>query len=145
MKKLILVALTVGLVMGTEKPKKDDGKKGATALEGNWEVVSLTGNGKENDDAKGYRVVFQGKTLTVKGKEGGKTVTTFKIDPKKKTIDLIPTKGDNKGKTQKGIYELKKGRLTICFVGPGKDRPTKFTSEKGSGNSLVVLKRAKSK
>jgi uncharacterized protein (TIGR03067 family) len=143
--RFFLVALTVGLVLGAEKPKKDDGKKGAKGLEGTWEAVSLTVNGISFDHAKGYKVVFQVKTMTVKGNVEGSPVTTFKIDPKKKTNDFVLTEGAYKGKTQKGIYELKEGRLTICLAGTGKDRPTKFTSEKGSGHSLVVLKRAKSK
>lgn len=40
-----------------------------------------------------------------------------------------------------GIYELKEDRLTYCFAQPGEDRPKTFKVAKGSGYTLVRLKR----
>jgi uncharacterized protein (TIGR03067 family) len=142
MKRLILAALVVGLVVGADKPKKDDGQKGATALEGTWVVVSVTEDGREKEKGKGAQLVFQGKTVTVKTPEGDHK-GTFKIDTKKKTIDLTP---DDKGKkVMKGIYQLKGGDLELCFARPDKDRPKDFTAGKASGQGIVLLKLTKSK
>jgi uncharacterized protein (TIGR03067 family) len=142
MKRFVLAALVVGFLVGADDPAKD--KKGAKGLEGTWQVVSATEDGKANDKMKGRQVIFKGDTVTVKAEQGDMKAT-FKADPKKKTIDLTPTEGKNKDKTFKGIYELKKGGLKICFAGPDKDRPKEFSSEAGSGHILVALKRAKAK
>jgi uncharacterized protein (TIGR03067 family) len=144
MKKFILVALAAGLLVGADDPKKGDGKKGAKGLEGTWTIVSFTQNGKDNDELKDTQVVFKGKNVTVKTKDGDQK-GTFQIDPKKKTIDLTPTEGGQKGKTMKGIYQLKGDDLKVCHSRVGKDRPKDFTAGEGSGNALIVLKRAKAK
>ena len=52
--------------------------------------------------------------------------------------------GAASGETQLGIYEIKDDMLKICFAKPDKPRPTEFSAEEGSGNTLVVLKRLKS-
>jgi uncharacterized protein (TIGR03067 family) len=135
-------ALAAGLLLAADKPNKDDGNKKAKGLEGTWVVVSLTANGKPNDDAKDTKVVFEGKNITVKTKNGDRK-STFKIDPKKKTIDIVRKEKDGE-KTSKGIYQLKGDELKICFARPDKDRPKDFTAAEDSGHTLVVLKRAKS-
>lgn len=58
-----------------------------------------------------------------------------KIDPTKKpkTIDLIHSKEPDKGKTQRAIYKLERGKLTMCSAIPGKhemERPIEFTTRK---------------
>jgi uncharacterized protein (TIGR03067 family) len=144
MNRYVLAALSVGLLVGADDPSKDKGKKGATALEGTWVVVSATEGGREDKDLKNVEIVFKGNNIVLKTKDGDITAT-FRIDPKKKTFDLTPADGPGKGKTFKGIFQLKGDELKVCHAPPGKDRPKDFTSEKGSRNVLVVLKRAKDK
>jgi uncharacterized protein (TIGR03067 family) len=139
MKRLILAALVVGILVGADKPKKDD-KKGATALEGTWIIVSCTEDGKERDGTQGYKIVFKGKGYVLPAAAGPGREGTFKIDRKKKTIDM--TFSETKV-TLRGIYALKGDDLKICMARSEKDRATDFTAEKGSGRTLVVLKRAK--
>jgi uncharacterized protein (TIGR03067 family) len=136
---LLLVALVVGLLVGAADPQKDLGKKGATALEGTWVVVSITYDGEEKAEKEQF--IFQGKNLIVKTKEGDRKAT-FQIDAKG-TLDL--TSSEDGRKTRKGIYQLKGGDLKLCYSLAGKDRPKDFTAEKDSGRSLIVLKRAKDK
>jgi uncharacterized protein (TIGR03067 family) len=141
MRRLILVGLVVGLLIGADDPQKDKGKKGATALEGTWVVVSVTRDGKETDRANGNKLVVKGKTMTGQTKDGErKGAVTFTADPKQHTLDFTYTEGKNKGQTH-GIYSLKGDGLKICMADPGKDRPKDFTAGKGSGHTLVVLKR----
>jgi uncharacterized protein (TIGR03067 family) len=138
----LVFVLAMGLLVAADKPKKEDGKKGVKGLDGTWEVVSATRDGKANENAKGDKVVFAGNNVTVQGQDG-EHKGTVQVDPKKKTMDFTPTEGEQKGQTFKGIYELKKGELKVCLAEPGKDRPKEFTSEEGSGRMLVVMKRAK--
>ena len=42
-----------------------------------------------------------------------------------------------------GIYEFDGEKMKLCFAGPGKERPTAFTSEAGSGQTLTVWVREK--
>jgi uncharacterized protein (TIGR03067 family) len=138
MERFILPALVVGLVVGADSPMNDDE---ATALEGTWVIVSVTGDGKEIETGKGAKLTIKGTatTLSFQGRDQNATV---KIDPKKKTIDLTPDEGNQE--TTKGIYRLRGDELTICHAHPGMDPPKNFTAEKGSGQVLIVLKRAKS-
>jgi uncharacterized protein (TIGR03067 family) len=61
---------------------------------------------------------------------------------KPREIDIVAMTGENQGRTSKGIYRVDKDTLTLCYVMPGKDRPTEFKSEQGSEATLVVWKRA---
>jgi uncharacterized protein (TIGR03067 family) len=146
MKRYVVLALVVGFLIGADDPKKDKGKKGATALEGTWVVVSVTKDGKEDDKAEGDKLVVKGKTMTALTKEGKRRgAGTFTAAPKQHTIDFTYTEGPDKDKTQKGIYSLKGDELKVCMADPGKDRPKDLTAGKGSGNVLIVFKRAKAK
>jgi hypothetical protein len=42
-----------------------------------------------------------------------------------------------------GIYELDGDTVKFCFGGPGKERPTEFTTKEGSMRTLSVWKRDK--
>jgi uncharacterized protein (TIGR03067 family) len=141
MRKYVGLALAAALLVAAEQPKKGDAKDGAQSLEGTWEIVSVTDDGKAQEEAKGTKVIFKGKQITVKTGEGDHK-GAFRIDPKKKTFDFTPTEGPNKDQLHKGIYELKKGELKICVAKPDKERPKGFTSEEGSGHMLAVMKRA---
>ena len=69
----------------------------------------------------------------------------YTLDPSQtpKTIDYILTDGPDLGKTQRGIYELDGDTVKFCFVPPGADRPTDFTTKEGSVRTLTVWKRVK--
>jgi uncharacterized protein (TIGR03067 family) len=138
---LVMVA---GLLVGVYGPTRGAEKKGATALEGTWVVISITEGGKEDAGFKNVELAFKGNTIANKSKRGDRKLT-FKIDPKKKTIDLVRVGGPGKEQPAKGIYRLKGDVLTVCHSRPGEDRPKDFTAEKGSGNALIVLKSDKSK
>lgn len=124
-------------------PAADDAK---TELEGTWELVSFEREGKP--------VAFQGTSRsTITGNKfvfmrDGMLVTagTFKLDPtaKPKAMDSTYTEGPDKGKSFKGIYELKGDSLRFCRPGsPDDPRPTAFKSEAGSTAFVSVFKRVK--
>ncbi|HUP81767.1 MAG TPA: TIGR03067 domain-containing protein [Pirellula sp.] len=117
-------------------------------LAGEWECISAVDDGKEIDEATVKKLRL---TLT---KDGAYKTTlgdrvlfdsTCKIDNAKtpKSIDMIGTEGENKGKAAQGIYKLVEGKLSICYTMPGKQRPSDFKSESGSSATLVRWQRKK--
>ena len=79
-------------------------------------------------------------TLLREGKEVFKG--TIKVDPSKspKAIDAKQVSSD---KAALGIYQLDGDTQKICLASPGRARPTEFSSEQGSGQTLTVWKRKK--
>ena len=117
-------------------------------LDGDWEITSGMKDGEDlpmpAPDAGKVVMTFKGDTLTAK--IGDMTHTaTIKTDPSKKpaTLDLTPQDGPDKGKNGLCIYDIKDDVLRLCIAEPGRDRPTDFTSKKGSGWTLITMKRAK--
>jgi uncharacterized protein (TIGR03067 family) len=123
-------------------PAADDKKEDKDKLQGKWKVVKVDRDWKvsrvSESDVDFFHLVFAGDKVRVELKTS-KEEGTYKIDPKKKvkTIDFMPTTGDDKGRTLKGIYELKDDDLKICVAQEPQetDRPEKF---KSSGSRIVV-------
>jgi uncharacterized protein (TIGR03067 family) len=142
---MVAGALAAVAVLAAAGRTPADDKAAADKIEGKWAVVSLVGNGKEDEKAKDDTVTFEAGTIHIKEKNGEHS-GTYKLDASQKppTIDLTPDDGPQKGKTLKGIYSLKGDELKICLPhDPDKDRPTKFESTEGSGLMCVTLKREK--
>ncbi len=142
MKTRVLLVLAVGLLLAADKPK-ENAKGDQAKIQGAWTVVSAERGGQAQEDAKEATLTFKGNNLTAQTKD--KTHKgTFKLDPGKKPkhIDIMPTDGDQKGKTFPGIYSLEGGQLRICFNTQGETRPAKFEA-KDDGVMLLVLKPAK--
>ena len=142
------LVFTAGLVFVGFSAGQDAVKKEMTLLEGDWSMVSGMADGQEMPKERvkgGKRVAKDGETtITMAGQVYFKA--KFKIDPAKKpkTIDYTMTEGPTKGKTHLGIYEINGDTVKFCFGGPGKDRPTDFTSKEGSERTLSEWKRDKS-
>ena len=126
-----------------------DGEAPAKELkkfDGTWKAVSITHDGKEvpKEDAEKVTLTVKGENYTLK--TASDTIEgTHKLDPSKspKAIDAVRNTGPDKGKTIRGIYELTDDTFKVCFAPAGKDRPTEFSSKKGSNCTLVRLKRVK--
>jgi uncharacterized protein (TIGR03067 family) len=117
-------------------------------LLGSWTCVSATIDGRPlaETTAKELRL-----TLTAdryKSERGEQVLfdSTYTLDGSKSPaqIDMIGTEGDLKGKAALGILKLDGDSLTMCYVMPGKERPTAYESQPNSGVFLVTWKRAKS-
>jgi uncharacterized protein (TIGR03067 family) len=123
---------------------KQDRKK----YQGTWRVVSLQVDGKPalESDAKKITVVnhVDGTwSIRVDDKEIAKG--TSEIDPTQnpKTIDFTPSEGSERGKLFLGIYEIKGDSRKLCYAPTGRQRPSEFSSQPGSGHVLVVFEREK--
>jgi uncharacterized protein (TIGR03067 family) len=141
--------VAVGLLVAADDAKKDD--KGSKGLDGTWKITDAQENGKAQDQAKEFHFVFSGKKFSIKKGDDTLIEGTFTLDEKKKpkAIDLKLTKSVNpndKGKTAKGIIEVKKGELKLCIAKPGTDtRPDKFETSSGDMRLLVTLKKEEKK
>jgi uncharacterized protein (TIGR03067 family) len=140
-----VMALTVGALVlgtGTAVPAND---KEANSLNGTWQVVSQSTNGKEDVIPKegGDMVTLNDGKYTIK--EGDKDVCkgTFKLDSTKTpmSIDKTMTEGDDKGKTTLGIYQLTGDEVKVSWSRAGEtDRPTGFEAK---SYRVTTLKRIK--
>jgi len=118
------------------------------ALQGTWKVMESTSKGDKvpADELKDLYLIFKDNAINIR--EGGKTSENFLflIDPTKnpKEIDLILRVGPQKGRVDRGIYQLDGDTLRIC-IQTNKDqaRPREFASPIRSELWLVVLQRSR--
>jgi uncharacterized protein (TIGR03067 family) len=146
---LALMVLTACcLVVGAATLMADDtAKKDLDALQGTWKVESLThaGNEAPADDLKQISMVVKDDKYTISASGKELETGTIKLDPSKKpkTIEFDIATGNDKGKTQLGIYELKDDTFKFCMARAGqKERPTELASTKKNQTILTVAKRA---
>jgi uncharacterized protein (TIGR03067 family) len=123
-------------------------KKDKEKLQGTWTAVSGEKEGKEDPEAKGHVLIFDGDKFSVKKDDKVMIKGTFKIDASKspKTMDMAISEGpeDAKDKTAQAIYALDGDELTWCVAHPGSgDRPEKLATKEGVKHMLVKFKRDK--
>jgi uncharacterized protein (TIGR03067 family) len=146
MRGKVMLAVTAALLLLVGARAGEDEKKELRKFTGAWVATAVTVNGKELGPDRVKMVVLEVKgdkyTFT-NGKELIKG--THKLDPSKKpkAIDAVRSTGKDEGKTLEGIYELNDDTFKVCFAAPGKERPTEFSAEEGSGRRLIVMKRVK--
>jgi uncharacterized protein (TIGR03067 family) len=129
-------------------PLTDDtsARRDLALLHGEWRIVSWETEGEKVPREKlgDNRLKFEGdeysQSAGIETIERGKVVLKPSESPK--TLDFIIKEGDDKGKTQLGIYELEGDTLKICVNKAGStERPTSFTTKPNSQMTSVVLKR----
>jgi uncharacterized protein (TIGR03067 family) len=142
----LVMILVIGLLAPAGKGREPD--KDVKALEGTWQVESAEMDGQEfsGDDVADIFLVVEGDRYKELLKDTVKEEGTIKLDPSQspRAIDFRITSGDDKGKTQLGIYKLEGNTLTLCVAKPSdKDRPKEFAGKQGSGHTRMVFKRKK--
>jgi RNA polymerase sigma factor (sigma-70 family) len=117
-------------------------------LQGKWEVVSLTADGKDiTKEADDWAVVIDGDRFKV-GKEaeaGKQEEHTIRLDPAATppAADLELAQRPKEPALTRAIYEFDGDNLKLCIGEGGKPRPTRFDASAGSGQRMIVLKRPK--
>lgn len=114
-------------------------------MQGTWRVVSLTENGKALPAKETELLEFVIEKNTFTAFEKGKMVVKYelKLDPDKKPkqIDFTYLVGDDKGKTEPGIYKIDKDQITFVLDENKKGRPTVFEGKETESYSVLVLKK----
>lgn len=118
--------------------------KDLAALEGTWKPVSMERDGKMLPDEQigKIRLSIDGENFTFQSGEdshGG----LYKIDPAKdpKELDIVITRGDEKGKVYLVIYKFEDGKMIQCMEVSNEKRPGEFTGQAGSGNLFEIWER----
>jgi len=151
--RFLAVAVALAGVSWTATNADDEAAAYRKELEkfaGTWQVVAYEKDGVKAPEAdlKQMKFIITGDKYTLeragKTAEGGWVC----IDParKPKVIDVYPTKPE--GKVEMGIYEWDgDDRLKVCCTDPGTEqtRPRLFSTTKGTGHVMRVVKREKAK
>jgi len=144
MKLHILLCLAAGLLLAADATDEQAAKKELKKLEGTWKIVSITREGNEQQPENVVSTVSDDKFTT---KAGDRIVRegSLKIYPSQspKGADATYTRGPDKGKTLKGIYELKGDTWKICYSAAGEERPKAFPKDTDKAYLILVLQREK--
>lgn len=121
-----------------------DDKKEHEAVAGVWVVEKAEQGGKDITPAlKRFVLTLKDDTYDLDD-QGKHDKGTMKLDGAKtpKWMDLSGGEGSpHKGKTIPCIYELKDGKLTVCYGLDYKTRPSAFKTEMGSKQMLATYKK----
>lgn len=144
---LLLTSMTT--IASADDAKEAAIKKDHKLIEGTWRIKTLKVNGNKAGDADASKfTVVNGAdgawSLRSEGNEIAKGTSTIDPTQKPKTIDFMPTSGQDQGQTLLGIYELKKNTRKLCFAAAGQSRPTEFSSTAENQHILVTFEREKS-
>jgi uncharacterized protein (TIGR03067 family) len=130
-------------------------RKELRMLEGTWEMVSVVGDGKQQDFGRPIQITIRGDQFTAErvGTSTGKSLIgkgPLKVDPGKnpRTIDFITTEGPGKGTQALMFYEVQGDELRLCETRADKSRkdlprPAEFSAGPGSGRVITTLRRVK--
>jgi uncharacterized protein (TIGR03067 family) len=156
MKRLLFSLPVVALlsVTGCSESRSSPGAAGAASvrqndsdlkqLQGTWRIESSKWNGVDAPEiAKTVTILFQGDKFIVVDRDGNRLTETIQLMPDQnpKAIDCT---SQGQGRLSPGIYSLGGDVFKWCSAGGGNTiRPTRFSSEPGSKQSLMVLRRAK--
>jgi uncharacterized protein (TIGR03067 family) len=136
----------VGVLIGHQEDPDAVAKEHAR-FEGVWRFAAVEVEGKKQPEApfSTNKIIIQADSSYVVVQGSRITKGHFKVDPTKspKHFDVTITDGPAKGQTFAAIYELKGDTYRFCGALRGKERPSDFTCEPGSGTILQTLKREK--
>src|SRR5262245_61282900 len=138
---VVAVVLSGSVAIGQDDATEKDLK----SFQGTWKIVSMMRGGREEVQGKveDATAVISGKEITLTLGKEKLPKAVFKLDATKKPATVDLGLANEKEFPNKGIYDLKGEKLTLCWGGDGAPRPTKLTSTKEGDERLLVLQRIK--
>lgn len=114
-----------------------------TELEGEWAMVSAVFNGKpmSKEMVSWCKRITRGNVTKIMAGPQLMLHARFTIDAaaaRPGAIDYVNLSGSAKGKSQKGIFELRGADLSICMSAPDGPRPKSFSSKSGDDRSYTT-------
>jgi uncharacterized protein (TIGR03067 family) len=145
---IVALALAVPSVSASDKASsRDAARKDLAALQGTWNLIAMETEGDmvPPEQFKGWHAVYEGDALTLWSESEARRHGITTLDPSRspKAINTWDQDGPYDDRTVPGIYELNGDSLRLCFARPGDQRPTEFTTKRGTGFLLVVYERKK--
>ena len=140
--------VTLGVsVQAQEEPSRNEADPVAAELhrqQGTWQVVSSVRDGKEGAPEIVSSIQRIVRDDHVVWKRAGKSFSgsTLVLDPAQepRAIDILPDGGPARDKRVLGIYKFDEhDRLVICMADPDEARPTRFSAEPGSRQTLMTF------
>ncbi|MGC1273773.1 MAG: TIGR03067 domain-containing protein [Planctomycetaceae bacterium] len=143
MRTIGIAVVCCGLLsgIGADAPTEKAAASRLKQFQGTWAIDSVEVDGVVDREAMSQiRYVFHDRSYAMQlaGRTVEKGTVTLDVDGRDWTIDL---RKSGEKEPVSGIFEFSDGVLRICFAPPREDRPQAFKG--GDGNSLLVLKRAK--
>jgi uncharacterized protein (TIGR03067 family) len=113
-------------------------------LQGAWGLVRMVVDGKEVTDREvktSYRLTFEGGRYAMQIAGRVQTKGEYRIDAARepKVMDITPSEGEDRGRTQLGIFRLEADTLTLCVH--DRERPRTFFDDGRHAGLLIVLNR----
>jgi len=156
--RIAFAALMLSLAAASGTVSAQDDKKALEPVQGTWIVVGVVDNGEEAPkiglEAGNFKWTIKDDQATFVQLNVARYYS-FVLDPTKSppSIDMTITKMEYEGKeipkaagkVFRGIYEVKDDVLRICVREDSQDseRPSEFTSPKGSKIVVFTLERAR--
>jgi uncharacterized protein (TIGR03067 family) len=139
MRRYIVLALAVLLLIAADNPTKDETQEDANRLQGIWTVVSAEVD-QQPDNAFTGKIMVVGSRFVILPKdlsldEPEKLHYRLDATQNPKTIDFTI----NSQLYLLGIYELNGDTFRLCYSDIYNERPTEFTSK---GQVLIQFRRA---
>jgi uncharacterized protein (TIGR03067 family) len=140
----LLLILSVGFLVGAEKPLGHAVKKDLEKLQGKWDLVSAEMNGKDvtNFGKNSFSMMIKDRKLLLEF-GGNKLDLEFQLDPTKVPKEITFTTSGS-GKSFYGIYAIDGGKLKLSWLQVGKGKPKSFTTQAKTPQVTFVVRRIKS-
>jgi uncharacterized protein (TIGR03067 family) len=146
MKSQAVVILSLVFLLGADSADQAV-EKDLERFQGVWTVESMELNGKplSEERRKKIRLTIKGENFTFET-GADSHAGLYKIDPSQdpKELNIVITRGDEKGKVYLVIYKFEDGKMIQCMRQDNKSRPKSFTGAAGSGCDYEVWQRQKS-
>jgi len=116
-------------------------------IDGNWTMIEGEADGQDlaEDVLNNSKLAIANDRHTVTlGDELLKGTHALDTTASPLQIDATDEVGPFAGQTLAGIFKVEGDLFSVCFAGPGEERPTEFTTKSGTGKLCHVWKRQES-